>query len=867
MRTRVVLIAVLASGLSQVGVQAAPVTLRVEVEPPSQGGGPIHWGLLINQLEVAAGQGALDGQPLRIEKAFETDQPASQALVMVSLQADDALRSYAPSFGDRYQAASVTASDGLWTARVSADGWRKVEPTAVGQVLTVHYHRFGGDYRDVSLWTWDEPLKRAPKENELRPVGRDEFGVIFQVDAGLYGKPGERIGLLPRRNFDWQHKDDGDRFWNPVDGRDVWLVEGRGEAFASRPDVAAMADERRRTAAVQDALLGPPYTDQTTQLGAVHTPERTSFGVFAPTARKAWVVIADGPQGDVGRREVELKENGRGIWTAAADSDLAGKWYAWRIEGPGLDAKAEITDPYAVCTDTRSARSRIVNLRATDPPGFERRGGSRAEHPIICELHIRDYTVAASSGAKAKGTYLGLAEPDTRGPGGLPSGLAHLRHMGFTHVQFMPVQDFANDESRPDEYNWGYMPVHFNSPDGVYASRPGGPEKIREFKQLVAAVHQAGMGVIMDVVYNHTADKAPFERLIPGYYHRRTPDGTFSNGSGCGNEFRSEAPMGRRFIIDSLKLWVSEYGVDGFRFDLMGLIDEETLRQARRELDAIRPGILLYGEPWAAGATVLPQLSDRQRMRASEIGSFNDRFRDAIKGDRDGGGPGFIQAGERSADIRLGLGGSILDWAYSPADTINYFEAHDNLTAWDKLVQSTPNATREDRLAMLRLAHLVLLTSQGTVFMHAGQEFGRTKGGASNSYNLPDSVNQVDWSLCQANAELVEYVRGLIALRKRLEAFELDGRGMVEQRVRFRPSPNERCIAYEVTIGSEPSGLRQVAVLLNGSDAPAEFKLAEGRRFQVLVEAAQVAAPSTSLRTLTDRCTVPAHSGTLLLGE
>ncbi len=836
---------------------------------------------------------------------------------------------------------AVLGTRGIWILAAAVALPQHVLPAA--DVLIVHYHRFDGEYDAATLWTWDEHLKRAPERNELSPVGKDDFGAIFHVDTSLYGKPGDKIGLLPRLHRDWQHKDGPDRFWDPAMGVKVYIVQGRPEVDASPPDVSpriadaaidgdrtitlrfthrmpvevmthaevltaqrttvpiasvkpshdagGRSDRFTLTAAepLRDRLKTDHYALRITgfeevplrmgrvlrelaprdsRLGATYAPEETTFRVFAPTATKLNVIMADGIEGDEGAREHPMTRDDDGVWSVAIDGDVEGRFYAFKLDGRGLDSTREVTDPYATCTQGRHARSLIVDLDKTDPPGFREHVYEPPASPadaVIYEMHVRDFTIAANSGVTHKGRYLGLAEPNTHLPDDetVTTGLDHLSELGVTHVQLLPVQDFDNDECDTATYNWGYMPVHFNAPDGGYAATPRGPAKIRELKTAIQALHERGIGVILDVVYNHTAGGASFESLVPGYYFRVTDDGRFSNGSGCGNEFQSEWPMARKFILDSVRFWVEEYRVDGFRFDLMGLIDLDTMKRIREELSAIRPGILVYGEPWTAGPTPLSPITDKSRVRGTGIGAFNDHVRDAIKGDRDGGAPGFIQTGDRRDAVVKGLAGAIYDWAIDPVDAVHYFAAHDNLTAYDKLLQSVPDAPPAVKNRMMCFAHLILLTSQGTIFLHGGQELCRTKHGNPNSYNAPDAVNQIDWSWKRENRDVFDYVRGLIRLRNAHPVFRLRTRADVERRIRFDEPPTDRCIVYVLDGGGldgEPAA--QIRVLLNGDSTPVRFTLPAGE-WSMFVDADR--AGIEALTTVTNHVTLPPHSGMVLV--
>lgn len=632
-----------------------------------------------------------------------------------------------------------------------------------------------------------------------------------------------------------------------------------------------------RLVSVRGVLQDPEvFGDPHAQMGCTYTPEASTFRVFAPTAAGVDVVVSDALEGDAGLVACEMHPYGKGIWEATIQGNLHGKFYAYRLRGAGFNPQREVGDIYATCAQGLHARTLILDMRRIDPPDFSTHSYTNPASPVdavVYELHVRDFTISPDSNVTHKGKYLGLTETGTQLTGGttaaptpsvrpIVTGLDHLVELGITHVQLMPVQDFDNTELPDCPYDWGYMPVYFNSPEGWYASEAFGPSRITELKQAIQTFHEHGIGVILDVVYNHTAKFAPFERLVPHYYYRKTHTDHYFNGSGCGNEFMSESPMGRKFILDSLKMWVREYHIDGFRFDLMGLIDVETMRQIKAELTAVRPDILLWGEPWTGGHTPLKPIADKAQIRGLGIACFNDVFRDAIKGDRDGGPPGFVEVGDRIDGVKSGLAGAIHDWAAQPAECLNYFECHDNLTTWDKLLQSSGEAGEADLEKIARFAALLLLTTQGIVFLHAGQEFGRSKRGHHNSYNLPDSINQIYWKLKQRRHSLYEYYRGLIALRKAHPALRLRNRDEIEPRVWFGDVPGDRCIAYIIHsdgVPDEPS--KAIVCLFNGQGHDMEFRLGEGT-WSVHANASQ--AGLESLGTVQHSIVVPHHSGVLL---
>jgi pullulanase len=908
----------------------------------------ISWGVRRGGVEI--GTGRMDFATVRDthRATITTDQalqPGDEAEVWWCYNTD-ALRGYVPSAGESVQRGSARHDAGGWRATLTSEACVPFAPERADDLLTIHYHRGDDDYTSVGLWTWDEHQRRAPDENELFPVGRDDYGLIFQLDVRQYGSAADTIGLLPRRLGDWQHKDGGDRTWSPGLGRTIYLVQDDSAVYTEKPDVtpkvrrvtldadhhltvrfshrlpvadwtedkfkvATSAGEQLHVRAVypfkhrgdrcamyslevaerfeypekayaldvegfgtHNVAVGhivrdaSRFYDPDARLGVTYTPEQTTFRVFAPGALTAQVVLADEVTGDAGLERHAMRAGKKGIWELTLPGDHTGKLYAYTLGGLGFDPDVEIADPYAVCMQGRSPRSLIVNLPATDPPGFREQSYDLPDSPVdavIYEMHVRDFTIAANSGVDQKGKYLGLTEGGTTLPDdpAIATGIDHLVELGVTHVQIMPIQDFDNHEHAEDSYNWGYMPVHFNSPDGWFAQEIRGPGRIRELKAAIQAFHQRGIGVILDVVYNHTADWAPFEQLVPGYYFRLTDAGNFSNGSGCGNEFASEAPMARKYILDSVRYWVEEYRVDGFRFDLMGLIDLETMRLMKADLEKINPNILIYGEPWTGGHTPLKPVTTKEQTRGTGVLAFNDHFRDAIKGGRDGGGPGFIQAGADVGKIVKGLMGGIHDWAQDPVDAIAYFECHDNLTAWDKLLQSVPDGSDELKRRMMRLAALTLLTAQGMPFIHSGQEFCRSKQGHHNSYNQPDEINQIDWQRKKTYADVYAYHRGLIALRKAHPAFRLRTRAEVERRVHFDSPPSPFAITYRIDGRDLPGeSAETVLVLLNGSAEPVAFPLGEGQ-WGVYVDGSRAGADR--LTEAQGKITVPARSGAVLM--
>jgi pullulanase len=590
-------------------------------------------------------------------------------------------------------------------------------------------------------------------------------------------------------------------------------------------------------------------------LGAMRTAAQTRFCLWAPSADEVHVALYKHGLGGAPVGLWRMKRGAQGTWTRAIDGDWAGLYYTYRVRR-GAETH-EVVDPYAKAVGANGLRGMIVDLAKTNPPGWARDRKPPFKQPtdaIIYELHVRDATIHPSSGARHKGKFIGLAER------GLPygAGLDHLRELGVTHLHLLPVFDYASvDETKPDkrQYNWGYDPLNYNAPEGSYSTDPSdGAVRIRELKQLILALHRAGIRVVMDVVYNHTyhGGESHFHKIEPGYYHRTTDDGGFSNGSGCGNEIASERSMVRKMIVDSLVYWAREYHIDGFRFDLMGLHDIETMNEIRRALDRVDKSILLYGEGWTGGDSPLPwkKRAMKTNVRALDrIAAFSDNIRDAIKGPvMDHAKGGFVQGvpGLEEA-IKAGVVAQTKHpqvlypkgddwrgpWAEEPWRCVSYDSCHDNHTLWDKLALTAGDEPESVRLRMNKLAAAIVLTSQGIPFLHAGEEFARTKKGVENSYNKPDAINAIDWRRKKKYADLVAYYRGLIALRKAMPEFRLASADEIRRRLTFLPGAPAGVVAFLIA-GSR----RNVVVAYNANRSAVAIYLPEAR-WSVLADAAR----------------------------
>lgn len=571
-------------------------------------------------------------------------------------------------------------------------------------------------------------------------------------------------------------------------------------------------------------------------LGASYRSDATVFRLWSPSADAVALCLYAAGDGDCLLSQHPMQPSGGGTWTISCEGDLSGTYYTYKITR-GTDI-VETQDPYSVAVGVNGRRSMVVDLASTDPEGFaEDRGPrplSRADI-IVCEISVSDTTADISCGSKYPGKYLGLTEAGLKTKEGLPAGLDHIRELGITHVQLMPVFDFASiDESETvrEQYNWGYDPLNYNVPEGSYATDPfHGDVRIREFKMMIQALHQAGLGVIMDVVYNHVfdAEDSCFYKVQPDYFFRRDDKGAYSNASACGNEVASEHPMVRRYIVDSLCYWAKEYHIDGFRFDLMGVLDIETLNEASERLHEINPCIILYGEGWTGGASTLPEFMRAQKKNVRmlhEIGMFSDDIRDTVKGhvfyEKS---IGFVngQSGMENA-VRYAATAGVWHpqvdysaytytpggpWADQPTDVISYVSCHDNLTLWDKLALSCKGTSKKKRLAMNRLAAAIVFTAQGIPFFLQGEEFGRSKPvagkrkPAENSYNMPLYTNSIKYDLLTKNADLIAYYKGLIAFRKAHRGLRLQTAGEIRGCIRFLDGTPENVVAFTIEAYNE----------------------------------------------------------------
>ncbi len=543
-------------------------------------------------------------------------------------------------------------------------------------------------------------------------------------------------------------------------------------------------------------------------LGITYTPQQTTFKLWAPTATEVKLKILDSKTEK--ETYIPLEREHKGVWTVAVSGDLEGKYYTYLVCVNLVWREA--VDPYAVAVSVNGEYGVVVDLGKTRFPKPLLPPLSSPTDAVIYETHIRDFTIHPDSGVINKGKYLGLTEQDTKGPNNTVTGLAYLKELGITHVELLPFNDFAGvDERNPtQQYNWGYNPLHYNAPEGSYATDPFDPyARIYELKKAIQVLQENGIRVIMDVVYNHVfiREQSSFEKIVPGYYFRHDAYGIPSNGTGVGNDVASERKMVRKFIIDSVRFWMKEYHVDGFRFDLMGILDVETMKEIRTVVHAIDPSALLFGEGWDL-PTPLPLEQKATLQNADKlpyIAYFNDRFRDSVKGSTFGINDQGFALGNVSyrEQVKQAIAGSIRKGKehglfLTPSQTINYVESHDNHTLWDKMTVSNVHESEEIRKKRQKLATAIVLLSQGIPFLHSGQEFYRTKQGIENSYNAPDAINQLDWKRKSENEEDIRYIQGFIKLRKSHRAFRFMTASEIDAHLFFlEPTPSSM-IAYQL---------------------------------------------------------------------
>ncbi len=595
----------------------------------------------------------------------------------------------------------------------------------------------------------------------------------------------------------------------------------------------------------------PVYSGK--DLGVRYSHTKTLFKVWAPTATAVKLRLYDAGEGGKASQTLQLNKADQGVWEITVNGDLKNKYYTFQVN---INSRwlQERPDIYAKAVGVNGKRGMVVDMSSTDPQNWEKDKKPALKNftdIIIYELHIRDLSISPNSGIQHKGQFLGLTETGTKSPDGESTGLDHIKELGVTHVHLLPAFDFNSlDETKPGSaYNWGYDPLNYNVPEGSYATNPyDGNVRIREFKQMVQTLHANGLRVILDVVYNHTSDTSSnFNQFVPGYFYRHTAKGAYSNGTGCGNETASERAMMRKYMIESVVYWAKEYHLDGFRFDLMGVHDIETMNQVSAALHKVDPTIFIYGEGWTAGNSPLPENLRAVKKNASQldkIAVFSDDLRDAIKGGwSDVKAKGFVSDAPGNAEsIKFGIVASTqhpqvdytkvnyskAPWAAEPYQTITYVSCHDDNTLFDRLKISNPGASEADLIKMDKLSNAIVLTSQGVAFLHAGAEMLRTKQGVANSFNSPDSINQLDWSRKARYKAVFDYYKRLIALRKNHPAFRMPSTHMIQTNLSFLDTKDDNIVAYQLSGNANGDSWKNIVVIFNGNTMDKKITIPQG---------------------------------------
>ncbi|OQR56629.1 type I pullulanase [Bacillus sp. CDB3] len=615
-------------------------------------------------------------------------------------------------------------------------------------------------------------------------------------------------------------------------------------------------------------------------LGNIYTPQHTKFRVWAPTASEAKLVTYKKWNDKIGT-EINMQQGEKGTWKAELKGNQKGLFYTYKVKIG--DKWTEAVDPYVRAASVNGDKGVVIDLNETNPKKWKANKKPEFKNPedaIIYELHVRDLSIQPESGIKQKGKYLGVTEKGTKGPAGVKTGLDHIKDLGVTHVQFLPIFDYAsvNEETLNEpQYNWGYDPKNFNVPEGSYSTNPYEPTvRITELKQMIQTLHDNNLRVVMDVVYNHmyNAAESNFHKLVPGYYYRYNEDGTLANGTGVGNDTASERKMMRKFMVDSVTYWAKEYNLDGFRFDLMGIHDYETMNEIRKGVNQIDPSIILHGEGWDLNTPLAAELKANQKNaeKMKGIAHFNDNIRDGLKGsvfeDKDNG---FVNGKQNMEDrikkgIKAGIDYDTNSTTYQdPEQVLTYVEAHDNHTLWDKLELTNSGESEEVRKQMHKLSSSILLTSQGIPFLHAGQEFMRTKYGDHNSYKSPDSINQMDWLRRAAFNNEVDYMKGLIDLRKKYPAFRMTSAEQIKTHVSFIDAP-KNVVAYTIDGKGNGNKSEYFMVAHNANRETVDITLPSKGPWKVLVDGKQ--AGSKTLYVVHDnKIKVPALSSFVLKTE
>ena len=624
------------------------------------------------------------------------------------------------------------------------------------------------------------------------------------------------------------------------------------------------------------------YTYEGDDLGAVWSPTSTTFRLWAPTASYVAVNIYEtgGPEAGNLKQYAKMEKDVNGTWLVTVDGDLNGMYYTYQVNVGGV--KNEVCDPYARAVGVNGQRAMVIDLDSTDPEGWENDTDPHYDDnitdAIIYELHVRDLSSDTSSGIQNAGKYLGLTERGTTNADGVPTGLDHIIDLGVTHLHLLPSYDYASvDETTLEEndFNWGYDPVNYNVPEGSYSTDPyNGAVRVSEFKQMVKTLHDNDISVIMDVVYNHVynAEEFCFNQAVPGYFSRITTDGVYSNGSACGNDTASERSMVKKYIVDSVTYWADEYHIDGFRFDLAGLLDTETINACIEAVHETHPNVIFYGEGWNMTTDVTKEgytmATQANSTETPEFAYFSDFVRDTLRGSNSNASQtGFLAGGGGYASAVRDIFQGKSTWCKSPSQTVNYVSCHDGYTLYDRLTLSTRDLTEEARIRMNNLAAAVVMTSQGVPFFQAGEEMLRSKPTADgfdhNSYDSSDEINSIKWADLskEAYADVVDYYTGLIAFRKAHPALRMTTAEEVASHITQLSDLETNVVGSHISAGANGED-NELVVIFNPRDTETVVNLPEGQ-WTVYIDGEN--AGTEPLSTVKDTVTVAATSACVMV--
>lgn len=728
--------------------------------------------------------------------------------------------------------------------------------------LTVHYQRVAADYESWNLWLWKNKLTGADvdvSKTGVQFTGDDAYGKIATVELTEMDKFDD-LGIIVRKG-EWLSKDvPEDRFITKFGANgvtEIWLRQNDPTIYYELPTTAAPAAPDNKLAKLYDsAEFSEKYTYTGNDLGNTYSPAATKFRVWAPTAIAVTLVTyakADSPLSSA--VETRMTSDVNGTWVATLKGDQEGLIYNYRVTLES--ATNEAVDPYVRATTINGVRGVVINLEKTNPKGWKKSKpafSGKATDAVIYELHVRDLSMDSSSGisAKNKGKYLAFTELKTKS-GGVSTGISAIKDLGVTHVELLPIYDFASVDEAAPTFNWGYDPANYNVPEGSYSSDPANPTaRITELKQAIQSMHSIGLRVNMDVVYNHVYETSKFSQnlITPGYFFRTDENGALTNGTGVGNDVASERPMARKFIVDSVKYWATEYNLDGFRFDLMGILDVKTMNEVTAALKVIDPTIIVIGEGWEMGTLDKDlRASQTNIAKLNNVAHFNDQIRDGIKGSVFKASDTGWATGKISAvgDIYPGIVGNtdynpmfLNKWTTTaPGQSVNYVESHDNLTLADKLNASVKGISPAGVAQLSQFATSIAFLSQGVPFMQAGQEFLRSKNGDDNSYKSDDATNSIKWSTKLKYNATVNYYKGLIALRAAHPAFRMTTTAAIKANIKFFKG-TDTLIAYSINGKAVGDKAKTIVVIHNADSANATFTLPNANSWKIVAKGSQI---------------------------